>query len=771
MATPEAIMEWLQKEMGYPYPPPSLDQLRKICRGNMVPVWSFLLRRVRSERTVSTARKNILIHGVDVDKSLGRRMKEKGAKGLDGGSEELREAELRERDLAEEEVERLKGIVRRQRKDLKLRIAEVSKEESDRKRLLDERSNARHRQVMLEAYDQQCDEASRIFAEYQRRLHQFVNNARDIRSLSGSGGTSDPATEDLQSPIQTDSLFSTLKSHTNTTNRFSSDLFLTETSKERSVRKACETLAGSMIERIRNSFPAFEGNGISASCQTEVGKLNPDFDGEVPEDVTAVALDALKNPALLLNSVVVYTNRVKALIHRETEKIDIRADSELLRYKYENDQVIDAATTDASSPLPYQVYGNGKSGSELSTRGTFDQLLERQKAHVQQFLDTEDALNKAAEAKSLCQKLMKRLNVGTDIIPTQKLPAGNTSQGNNRSLELDVLEKEREVAGLRASLNTLTTEVKRLNKLCAEWKEAEDSLKKKWKKIEEFDARRSELECIYTALLRNIMDASAYWEQQPIAAREYASRTILPACNSVVDLSTNSKDLIEREISAFSQSLDNSLYMLPATPQALLEALGGNGVTGAEAISAAEKTASVITAKAGSRDPTAIPSISRISSSLRHNSSMEGSSDSALKSVLEALEFCLKPCGSEAGILEDLAKAINLIHTRKNLVKNDRVLLNRANRVIQQYERMGNYCIKLAAERERVVSDRLLPELRSAIEGAHECLRDCDRVSGLVDEWWEQPAGTVVDWVKVDNENVGAWLNLVKKLQMVFYDE
>ena len=46
------------------------------------------------------------------------------------------------------------------------------------------------------------------------------------------------------------------------------------------------------------------------------------------------------------------------------------------------------------------------------------------------------------------------------------------------------------------------SEIQRLNKLCAERKEAEDSLKKKWKKIEEFDARRSELETIYTALLK-----------------------------------------------------------------------------------------------------------------------------------------------------------------------------------------------------------------------------------------------------------------------------
>lgn len=49
------------------------------------------------------------------------------------------------------------------------------------------------------------------------------------------------------------------------------------------------------------------------------------------------------------------------------------------------------------------------------------------------------------------------------------------------------------------------SEIQRLNKLCAERKEAEDSLRKKWKKIEEFDARRSELESIYNALLKASM--------------------------------------------------------------------------------------------------------------------------------------------------------------------------------------------------------------------------------------------------------------------------
>lgn len=64
------------------------------------------------------------------------------------------------------------------------------------------------------------------------------------------------------------------------------------------------------------------------------------------------------------------------------------------------------------------------------------------------------------------------------------------------------MAKEREAAGLRASVSKLMAEVQRLKKLCEEGKEAEESLRKKWKKIDEFDSRRSELESIYSALLQ-----------------------------------------------------------------------------------------------------------------------------------------------------------------------------------------------------------------------------------------------------------------------------
>ncbi|KAJ1435391.1 HAUS augmin-like complex subunit 5 [Sesbania bispinosa] len=770
-ASPEAILEWLQKEMGYrplgqyaaagKAHSPSVESIRKICRGNMIPVWNFLVTRAKSEKTVRNIRRNITVHGGS-DGAVGRK-KEKMLPGEGSGAAETKEAALQERDLAAKEVERLRNIVRRQRKDLRARMLEVSREEAERKRMLDERANYRHKQVMLEAYDRQCDEAAKIFAEYHKRLCYYVNQARDAQRLGGDSSVE--TINSFSAKSETESVYSTVKS-----SKSADDVILIETTREKNIRKACESLVAYMVEKIRNSFPAYEGSGIHSNPQAEAAKLGFDFDGQIPDEVRTVIVNCLKSPPQLLQAITAYTLRLKSLISREIEKIDVRADAETLRYKYENNIVMDVSSSDGSSPLQYQLYGSGKLGVDMPSGGSQNQLLERQKAHVQQFLATEDALNKAAEARDSCEKLMKRLHGGTDV-SSRSMGIGSTSQnvGSLRQLELDVWGKEREVAGLKASLNTLMSEIQRLNKLCAERKEAEDSLKKKWKKIEEFDARRSELETIYTALLKANMDAASFWSQQPLSAREYASSTIIPACSVVVEASDSAKDLIEKEVSTFYRSPDNTLYMLPSSPQALLEAMGSTGSPGQEAVANAEINAAILTARAGARDPSAIPSICRVSAALQYPAGLEGS-DAGLASVLESLEFCLKLRGSEASVLEDLLKAINLVHIRRDLVQSGHALLNHAYCVQQEYERTTSFSLNLAAEQEKTVMEKWLPELKTAVLNAQQSLEDCKYVRGLLDEWWEQPASTVVDWVAVDGQNVAAWHNHVKQL-LAFYDK
>ncbi|RVW39285.1 AUGMIN subunit 5 [Vitis vinifera] len=68
-----------------------------------------------------------------------------------------------------------------------------------------------------------------------------------------------------------------------------------------------------------------------------------------------------------------------------------------------------------------------------------------------------------------------------------------------------------------------------------------------------------------------------------------------------------------------------------------------------------------------------------------------------------------------------------------------------------------SYCLNLAAEQEKTVTEKWLPDLKTAVLNAQKSLEDCKYVR--LDEWWEQPASTVVDWVTVDGQNVAAWHN------------
>ena len=198
--TAEAIIEWLQQEMGY-RASPTPEALRRICRGNMMLVWKFLLERVKSDQTVEKIRRNIHVHGSPARGSLAsegvkrelrgeageekEKEKEKEAdsgkiersnsgksvrrrgdyksrsrpgtgdrpKSRDGvdqrereklaDSEDSIEKALRERDAAEHEVEKLRLSVQRMGKDLKSRMLDVSKEESERQRVSEEKFNSR----------------------------------------------------------------------------------------------------------------------------------------------------------------------------------------------------------------------------------------------------------------------------------------------------------------------------------------------------------------------------------------------------------------------------------------------------------------------------------------------------------------------------------------------------------------------------------------------------------------------------------------------------
>lgn len=178
--------------------------------------------------------------------------------------------------------------------------------------------------MTLEAYDQQCDEAARIFAEYHKRLQVYVNQARNAQRSSLD------SLSDLSSKLSTNSereaVYSSVRG-----SRSADDVILVETARERSIRRACESLASHMADRISNSFPAYEGNGIHSHPEVETAKLSFEYDGEISDEMRGVIVNCLSSPPLLLQAIAAHTLRLKTLISKEIERVDIRADAETLR--------------------------------------------------------------------------------------------------------------------------------------------------------------------------------------------------------------------------------------------------------------------------------------------------------------------------------------------------------------------------------------------------------------------------------------------------------
>lgn len=180
----------------------------------------------------------------------------------------------------------------------------------------------RHKQVLLESYDQRSEQSTRIFMEYWKRLHVHVEHARDAQR--GKPAPSDLVQERLQG--NADAHFSTSASVSD------DKQVVRETPQERNIRQACEILSVALLDRIRTSFPAYDGGSSQSDGQLEAAKLSFEVDGDgIPEEVKEIAVNLLQNPPLLLQAMAEYSKRVVATVNSETEKIDVRADAERLR--------------------------------------------------------------------------------------------------------------------------------------------------------------------------------------------------------------------------------------------------------------------------------------------------------------------------------------------------------------------------------------------------------------------------------------------------------
>jgi hypothetical protein len=112
------------------------------------------------------------------------------------------------------------------------------------------------------------------------------------------------------------------------------------------------------------------------------------------------------------------------------------------RYRFENNRVVEDSSAEVDDLLVAHrrsSRGGGTKGSlDLSSKSSFRQLRERQRAHVQQFMATEDALNQAAQAKKLSDELIRRIHGaadGADAAVSMVTKDGAQNAGSLRQFE------------------------------------------------------------------------------------------------------------------------------------------------------------------------------------------------------------------------------------------------------------------------------------------------------------------------------------------------
>ncbi|KAG2316403.1 hypothetical protein Bca52824_019525 [Brassica carinata] len=73
-----------------------------------------------------------------------------------------------------------------------------------------------------------------------------------------------------------------------------------------------------------------------------------------------------------------------------------------------------------------------------------------------------------------------------------------------------------------------------------------------------------------------------------------------------------------------------------------------------------------------------------------------------------------------------------MVDIRQDLVESGRGLLNHAYRAQQEYERTTKRCLDLATEQDNTITEKWLPELKTAILNAQTSLEHCKYVWGWI---------------------------------------
>ncbi|XP_077985834.1 HAUS augmin-like complex subunit 5 [Glandiceps talaboti] len=320
----KCLSKWVVEEMGVQKLPgqqlPVAEDLERVCRGNMINIWKFVLNNVHSRQTVQKIQGNLAIHG-----------KGEFSKDREDMLQRKRELEA-ELNVSERHVNVLEGEVERLER-------EIMKTEKEYQKSCQTVNEMRHRDTLLSAYSTQCKAGIEKRDAYHKQIEDIVTKYKKRTS----SGYTDTFYFNKQRDGSTDS----------------EDVAL-ETACGRNVREACEAIGSFHHQLIKGQF------ADHSIIQKKRHFLWTKIEDIIREQSASKVLLAVTDNAI----------QSGASLKEITARLDINNDIELLKFKYDKGNFKDVANPQDVSQTVHKLL-------EDSHNDLIAQFVEKEKYNQQ----------------------------------------------------------------------------------------------------------------------------------------------------------------------------------------------------------------------------------------------------------------------------------------------------------------------------------------------------------------------------------------------------
>ncbi|XP_071481319.1 uncharacterized protein [Diadema antillarum] len=340
-----ALHQWASKEM-HCLPQgkfvnvamPTAGDLEDICRGNLLPIWQYVLEHVYSTQMVHKVKGNLAMKG-HLAKSTSYKVKYQGDAKFSAEREDL----IRKRRELKAKVAGVKSDVRQLDHFIEGLQRELLSAEKQCQTSQDQLSNIHQKRALLSQYSKNCKADAARYKEYQSRLEGKLQQLQSVgkesqsntRYFSRQGARHGERTE---SPIL-------------------------ETACTKTVRETCGEIQSFLTQLLQGDF-SHDQQAIQRSKDKIWTQIEQVTGENSPQDV--------------LQSLATITAETSRDLRQATSHIDIKKDAEDLRFKYEA-RLLSMEASPSSSPL----------------RSVHQMIEEKQLAHIDTFKEGEKSRNRA----------------------------------------------------------------------------------------------------------------------------------------------------------------------------------------------------------------------------------------------------------------------------------------------------------------------------------------------------------------------------------------